>query len=705
MNKRDFYKELMSEYTFDKEKILANAKKGRLAGQKSLPIYIGMTAAAAAVIVGVGTLVMNVSDKRGGVDITPEGTIGALTAQERIRKALDEARKNENSSELHDVLVTFSQPLVPSAAQSVITQFSEDSVPVKMLIMDDGSRPMGELAIGSVFENGDGKITGMAINCPGYLISKINSSDLVFSAEIVDNEDLAGLALITTPEHPGIEDPTTNDPDNTGFGGGIDGDNTTSVDDEPGEVDGDDPNKSEDDPNSGSSENPETQDPILPAEKLPDGVTLPQGYEVSAYITDDLGADRAYFLSEDVFYVKTANSVRLYKWNGESESLAAQQTVADAKVCWVSENGSRLMITGVEDGVRGKMYIVDANNCTINDMKVENMVGDGSIYEAAYSEASDILALNILANGSYYIYTASLSGYQAVNEECAAAGDGLNILAAAGGLIYYADSYNGTTEICRYSYSDYEVIATLDGAYTVTANSAFTHAVMAGADGRFIFDPATESLIPLHSEGAVSFGVSAHSFSIDGEYYTVNNGELIPAAGLSTIAKIDFKRSFSSKYAAIVSNGSVRIVPSAYTSKAKSEQLVFDAPAENASPEARAAVNAGLGVINAIAGRSCRECGIDTAEKLSKTVDVCFAKDTAAALKTRCEISVSGNLSYSKGGLSAVNISDTILVMQDGINGTLYIKAGTFDGKAAYFARSVKLSEENGSLKLDCIID
>ena len=46
MNKNEFYKQLMSEYSFDADKIRENAKRGKNARQKLQPMYIGMTAAA-----------------------------------------------------------------------------------------------------------------------------------------------------------------------------------------------------------------------------------------------------------------------------------------------------------------------------------------------------------------------------------------------------------------------------------------------------------------------------------------------------------------------------------------------------------------------------------------------------------------------------------------------------------------------------------
>ena len=90
MNKNDFYKQLMSEYAFDAEKIRNNAKKGRFAKQKISPIAIGLTAAVAAVTVTVGTVAVSMIDDRHGVDLVGgNSTLSALSPAERIQHAIE----------------------------------------------------------------------------------------------------------------------------------------------------------------------------------------------------------------------------------------------------------------------------------------------------------------------------------------------------------------------------------------------------------------------------------------------------------------------------------------------------------------------------------------------------------------------------------------------------------------------------------------
>lgn len=726
MNRREFYKELMSEYTFDKEKIFNNAKKGKFAGQRSLPLYIGMTAAAAAVVVAVGTFVFTAGGGRRGAQYfeSSGSALAALSYNERIRRAMDEIRMNESSDELHDVLITFTRYLSPAEAESLLLSVLDENVPVKMLYLADGTKASGAEQVRYVFESsGDAMIEGAVVNCAGYYMAKLKQCEGVFLVEIVTDADISVVApIVTAPETGEISDTGEN------VWGGPTVDVPTSETSSSESSDTDEPNTSEpagDPDNSAVGEidntpdnDPETSESDtsdVPAisqptvERLPDGVTLPEGRERFSYITDDIGAQRAYFLNENTFYVKTESAVKLYKFDGVSEVLAAQQPCEDAKVCWVSENGSRLMVTGLdENGTRNKMYIVDANNCTINDMGAEDAVGAGTIAEAAYNEALDVLALNIFEDDVYYIGTAGLSGYRIGEFAPVYASPGRVSLLAAGRAIYYAEPQNDGEFTVIFKGTDMVEAARLEGKYSVFANSAFTHAVLSGDNGTFIFDPETESCISVQSK-TVSFGVSAHSFSGDDGCYTISGGAVVSADNdISILSKIDFKRSFSAKYAASASNGSVKIAASSYTDRAGSENLSFEQPVENASAEIRAAVNAAVGVNNALAGEMCSECGIDSLEKLSRVISVCFTESAGAALKSRCSVAESGELVYTNGGLSAINLSDTVLTVAEddfGAQGTLYIRAGSFDGKTAYFTRSVKLVKENGVYKPDNIFD
>ncbi len=719
MDKREFYKELMSEYSFDKEKILANAKRGKMAGRKPLPIYIGMTAAAAAVVVAVSgvTIAMN-GDGSSGAVISPNSGISImeLTPEERIRKALAELEENSNSDEMHDVLVSFKNTLALPQAQGVLA--SESNILIKMLIMEDGSRISDKDAIDTVFKGGTAKIRGAVVYCSGYQRSAIGKSDFVELVEMLSADDLASLTTIEPVKPtPNIPDDTSKSENNSGFGSDIPNNPIADIDDAPSVVEPDNSDvndntqqpeqpvqPTEPDISVDKPENP-NQNAGKDADRLPSGVVLPESAAAKpAYITDDIGAQRAFFLNNEVFFVRTADALRLYKWNGEIETLVAEQKAADVKTCWISENGSRMIVSAVEDGIRCKMFVVDANNCTINDMRAEEIVGDCEIAEAAYNETLDVLALNVMCDGASDIYTAALSGYQPANVTLVASGlERASLLAASGGTTYFSNVNSAGTTIYRYSGGSVTEVVKLEGTSSAAANTAFTHAVIVYGNGSFVFDPDVETLVSVQGNGTVSFGVSKHSFLCGGNYYTISNGKLGAVNSVSVIAKIDYTRSFSSEYAAVVSNGSVRIIPSPYNSKILSKGVTFAQPVENASADARKAVNCAVGMINAIADGVVSQSGIDTVQKFSQTINGCFTASAAAELKKMCGIS-ENSMSYKSGLLSAITVSDTVLVMENDKEGTLYVKAGTFDGAAAYTTLKVKLAVENDILKADCVI-
>ena len=163
MNKHDFYKQLMSEYSFDAEKIRSNAKKGRYAKQKISPMAIGITTAVAACTVAFGTLAMTALNDRSGVDLVGDNqSLSALSSSERIKNAIEQQNQVRDSAELMDVMVTFAVPLSPQQAEAVIAAHTDGSVPVKTVYLADGSRVSGSEQVAAVF-SGNSSISGVCI--------------------------------------------------------------------------------------------------------------------------------------------------------------------------------------------------------------------------------------------------------------------------------------------------------------------------------------------------------------------------------------------------------------------------------------------------------------------------------------------------------------------------------------------------------------
>ena len=742
MDKRDFYRELMENYAFDKDKIYINAKNGKFAGNKlrrqPLPIYIGMTAAVAAVVVTAGTITATHLGRTNVIDPLPAGSsLAALPNEERIKRGQEDARDNENSKELFDVLVSFERPLSSAEVQRVLLARSEGSVPIKALYMEDGTTIVGTDNVGEAFgANGSSGITGAKIRCAGYLMTQLQNDSLVLAVEIINNESPDLIVPIIPDSNSVSSDIGSESPQSSDIG--FDNSSTNSEDvginssTEPPESSSSD-NSSVSEPPAppvyeienhisavdggysptvGSNENVSV--PMLPINvmlTLPDGAELPYDPDRFSYLTEDIGAEQAYFLNDNTVYVRTENDIRLYNVTDGAVTLAVSQECADTTVFWIAENGGRLLALGAD----GELYDVDANNGKINVVSLDSAVGTGAVYEIAYNEETSILALNVFENGNYSLKIYE-GGFDAANVKTLYSSQtAFSLVASNNGMgdispsVFFA-AYSGD-DMLIYRASSMEeaaVIATVQGRYDITSNAAFTHALLKGDMVNLLFDPSSYGLIHL-SDTDVQFGVSKHSFLGSGGYYTINNGDITPNGGISVIAKLDFKRSLSRYYMAAAENGAVRIVNGIYTDRAKNDYLTFETPEENASADIRSAVNAAVGLQNALASGLCESCGITDKAMLENLIAACFSETAADGLKKRCTLGEGETLEYSSGLIYSINLSDTVLVISEetetGANGTLYINAGSFDGKTAYYSCAVKLQKTENGYKADGVIE
>lgn len=217
MNKNEFYKQLMSEYSFDADKIRENAKRGRFAKQKISPLTMGITATVAAATVACGTLAVTMLDNRNGVDLVNSGnnTLFNRTAEERIEDAIKAQLEAQDSEEIIDILVTFTVPMAPAAAQNVISNYAEDSsIPVKAVYLVDGTRLSGETQVAAAFSGGE-TIYAVAIEGKASLLAELQSNPDIALAEDLRNVDLENAVPIAPEDMTEVEIPTTNEtPDN-----------------------------------------------------------------------------------------------------------------------------------------------------------------------------------------------------------------------------------------------------------------------------------------------------------------------------------------------------------------------------------------------------------------------------------------------------------------------------------------------------------
>lgn len=756
MNRNDFYKQLMSEYSFNAEEIRKNARKGKKAGRRASPMYIGMAAAAAAITVAAGVGVFSAANRNSGVDLVAGDALAALSDTQRVEKAMQEIARNEGNSAPVDVLITFTSPLSPEKVSEILSSHTSGSAEVEMLCFADGTRAVGSDQVDAAFE-GTGMISGAVINCAGSLMGSLNSDPDIYVVEIVtssddisvvtpvnvsgeisvipsdDTSDSSIVDIPPVPDNPGSMDGTeigTDDPADTSADGndGEEIDDDTS--DDTSDISGDD-NTSDIIPDDTISDNisvpdgttsdntvsPGTDEPADTSEKLPDGVTLPETADVLNFNTF-IDADSAFFLTDDVFYARSADKISLYRFNGSDEAILIDSTeCGDAKVCYISETGSRMLVSGVSEDKRKKLFLIDAVGEYIADLSAEELVMDGSLSGIGFNDRTNTLYLNVKDSGTYYVYSLRLENNSLEYiGSCFESTAKIALLASEGDNLYIAATEGSLTQIFRLNSdgSAKDVIATYDNNPKFSSNLAFTHAAVTPSDASVtgsaeIFDPATESFIRLDRiPSGITFGAGRHCFNADGSLYSISGGRITPAAGVSAAAKIEYRKSLSRLYSAYASYGSVKITSSQYSMEAMGGNVTFSEVTDSAPAEIRSALNGAIGVNNILAQGTADRAGITTPGVLIKSVSAFYSDSAEDAILKKCGISEYGSLSYVSGGLTALSVSDTVLVISGSngtsANGVLYIRVGTFCGSTAYTMKNIEFVMENGSWKLNTVL-
>lgn len=759
MNKNEFYKQLMSEYTFDAEKIRENAKRGKNSRQKLQPMYIGMSAAAAVCVVTVGTIAAVNLGRNDGVSLTDTG-LTQLSASDRLSNALAQLEKERGCSESKDYLVTFSSPMTPAQAQEILTR--EGNIPVKQLYFSDGTKTSSSKEIEKIFKGGSYNITGAAVFCSGSLAAQLQNDPAVFLIEAMEKSDFQNavpinpeeiqtvevtlpvpevtepvvtppLPTIPTPDSEPTSEPETSEPKTE------ESDGTAEPTDETTEQDGtseetvtteaateeDDglpteeiivpPTEEVSTPTEETQpDEPQQPEPVVPS--VPTGVTLPASPSAEVRNTY-IDAESAFFLSNDVLFVKNDTGIALYLYENGTEKQICSADIENAKIAWASENGRRLIISGTSElGSRNRLLLASADGETIIDLAAEDIVMNGSLTGIGYNADSKLLALCFKEEGMYYICTARLGSDNSLEflGTPVESSDKLALAACSGDSIYYTETASGISTLyaADATTGNARLVHAFSSAPKLTRNLAFTHAVFTPDENSVIgfteiFDPGSEKLIPISNEDTITFGANRHSFINGGSCYAVSNGEIIPDGSISSLAAIEYRRSGSELWYAYASGGTVRITESTYSALNKSSLLSFNPITENASTELKQALKGAVGVNNAIALKKCSESGINDGQVLINCISAYYSQNASQKLITRCEISPY-SMRYESGGLSPVSFNKSVLVInsqsETKASGMLFIEAGSFGGRTAYRSVSVSFVNENGSWKLDTVL-
>jgi len=199
VNTNDFYKQLMSEYTFDHEKIKKAAMGKAAPKQKKNGIspakWIAYSAAAAAVTaaVGVVTLMGGIGNP---ITITPNDS---MSAEERIYHAMEAFRQSEEKTEEVFLYVTFKKAETPDDMQKILSSASNTGdIKVVTVYLSDNTAVTGSANIQQLFDYSEENITAVKIRCPGNLFKNILKQNEVYLVENGDDFDEESFSVIDT---------------------------------------------------------------------------------------------------------------------------------------------------------------------------------------------------------------------------------------------------------------------------------------------------------------------------------------------------------------------------------------------------------------------------------------------------------------------------------------------------------------------------
>ena len=140
MNRKDFYKEIMSQYTFDEDKIRRNAKRASsnnflALSSRWLPLT---TAAAVFVAVFGGYMLLNLGSDGGGERTMPLAV--RVSHEERVDDitAFEELLRDDSSALKGNIYISFSKPLTYKEFDSVLDLVASDTGYIEIVALWNG---------------------------------------------------------------------------------------------------------------------------------------------------------------------------------------------------------------------------------------------------------------------------------------------------------------------------------------------------------------------------------------------------------------------------------------------------------------------------------------------------------------------------------------------------------------------------------------
>lgn len=424
MNKKEFYRELMENYTIDTEKIKCNAKRKIPESRRVSNVHRWVTSfAACAAAAAIAVVSLSVFGNK-GVDITDGNLDDAI---ERFYAA--EARYAELASKpgTMDVYVSFKEKL---SLNEILIAFSA---------IDEDSRlkiPLLYTADGKCYKNSDSLGDNLV-----FLGAKVTVPAGYF-------KELRGLKCVSLVES--AEESKYNDKSFIPYSGSGSFKPAETIDEPIQIVLPEKTVPAETLPPVSSSTVTEATQPVQtqPSETTPDvtdSETAPPPIEIPIS-----GVESASFISENCLIVTTSDSIMLYRLD-KSGMLSLDTTfyAGGAKLAWASRDGSSLFITACDSNGRNKLFYADGKTESLTSLDVSSITSGAEIASVVCSDDGSVMIIKTISTDRTYLYRAERSGNSitiALVKEYAAAASALTY---SNGIMYTAvtDTASSTVKI------------------------------------------------------------------------------------------------------------------------------------------------------------------------------------------------------------------------------------------------------------------
>jgi sulfur transfer complex TusBCD TusB component (DsrH family) len=420
MNKHEFYKELMKEYTFDSAKVRRFAKRSSLKGAPRLSMrrwwHIPSTVAVAAASLVVGVFAFfYYNDSQPTVADDPE----MVCAFERIRQANDAAGLAQLSFGTKTLFLSFNDSMTLREVQNTLDSVSDTgNIVIETVYVVDNDNVFTAYTIPDELDalknNTNAKIVGAKVSAPAALMEDLSRQQEVALIEIetddLNDDTFVPLAVIENASE--FASPVA-----ASF----------------------EPFTSETDFETGS------EDSHAPLEKFVN-LNVP-------------GVIEAGFISDYRFTAITADSVKLYQISECEDSADLQaQLITRFELrnhrTRLSATGNSMLISGSspantrgDDSARTQLLLADAATQTLEAVNIEHLTDSGELLFAFYDDINARIILRVRSDDRNIIYIIEKDNPDVVQTAFDSAEDDAAVLAINTNSLYY--SVNNTA-VYRY---------------------------------------------------------------------------------------------------------------------------------------------------------------------------------------------------------------------------------------------------------------